>query len=156
MGRPSRTYALRMSPAGVELFLDCHHRLCRLTHQLLPYGQTLFAAMMHLSRLDAVLIMDDLATFKASGLAGRRNCFVGAPSCLMDVVSRISTSIAEQLPDNRRPIMTSRLFIVALRRFRAADSDDLLRSYELMVEEAGPMLKIPKDWRDIRRSEAGH
>lgn len=143
-----------MSPAGVELFLDCHYRLCRLTHQLLPYGQTLFSAMMHLSHLDVVLIMDDLATLKTSGLAGRRSCFVGAPSCLVNIVSRISTNIARQLPDNPRPVMASQLFIVALRRFRTAASEEVLHSYELMIEEAGDVLKIPKDWRGVQWLEA--
>lgn len=154
MARSSRTYPLKMSPAGVELFLDCHYRLCRLTHQLLPYGQTLFAAVMHLSRLDAVLIMDELATLKESGLAGTRTCFVGAPCHLVEVVARISTRIAHELPGNRRSIMASQLFLVALKRFRLAAPDEMLGAYQRMVEEAGSALKIPKDMRMNKRTGA--
>lgn len=155
MARPSRTYTLKMSPAGVEMFLDCHYRLCRLTNEMLPYGQTLFSALLYLSRLEAVLIMDDLETLKPSGLTGSKSCFVGAPSRLVDVVSRIVSKIGAELPGNRRSVMASHLFIVALKRFRTAASDDVLQSYYSMIDEAGDATKIPRSKRVHERTAMG-
>jgi len=144
-----------MSPAGVEMFLDCHYRLCRLTNEMLPYGQTLFSALLYLSRLEAVLIMDDLETLKPSGLTGSKPCFVGAPSRLVDVVSRIVSRIGAELPENSRSIMASQLFIVALKRFRIAASDDVLQSYYSMIDEAGNAMKIPRGKRAHDRGVMG-
>lgn len=64
MGRVSRTFKLKLSPAGVELFLDCHCRLGHLVKELLPYGNTLYCALLLLQRTNIQLIADDLKTLR--------------------------------------------------------------------------------------------
>lgn len=142
VARASRTFTLKLSASGVELFLDCHHRLCQQMSELLPYGQTLYCALLHLSRIDSVLILDDLQTLKRSGLSGPDAYFVGAPGSLVDVAARISARIGSDVPANQRPIVTGHLFVVALKRFRQAIPDELRACYHAMVAEAGEAIKI--------------
>jgi hypothetical protein len=138
--RSSRTFAIKMSPVGIDLFLDCHYRLCQQTNELLPYGQTLYCAMLHLRRVDPIYILDDLATLGRTGLGGSRMCFVGAPLRLQDVLSRTCERID---PGSRVGHRASKLFLVALKRFRLAVPADLMRAYEDMIDEAGEVIKIP-------------
>lgn len=143
VARLSRTFTVNLSAAGVELFLECHHRLCQQTNELLPYGQTLHSALFHLSRLDGLLILDDLATLKVAGLLGDKPCFVGAPMVLAEKASGIASRIGEEVPSNRKPIVITKLFVVALKRFRLASPDDVLAAYVDMVQEVGDVIKIP-------------
>jgi hypothetical protein len=141
--RSSRTFELKLSPSGVELFLDCHYRLCQQTNELLPYGQTLFCALLHLRHIPAVRILDDLLTIKESGLLGEKACFVGAPSQMAKLASTIAERICRDAPGNRRPIIAWKLFMIALKQFRLAHPEDLRASYEDMVREAGDLIKLP-------------
>lgn len=138
--RSSRTFAIKMSPAGIDLFLDCHYRLCQQTNELLPYGQTLYCAMLYLSRVDTIYILDDLSTLDRAGLGGSRMCFVGAPLRLLDVLTRTCERID---PGSRVGHRATKLFLVALKRFRLAAPTDLMRAYEDMIDEAGEVIKVP-------------
>lgn len=152
MGRVSRTFKLKLSPAGVELFLDCHCRLGHLVNELLPFGNTLYCALLHLDRVDIQHIADDLKTLKDSGLDGDRVCFVGAPLSLTDVTSRIAERLGQQAQKRGPAALSSRLFIVALKQFRLASADAVLSAYDEMLSQAGDYLKIGKTLRS-RRSE---
>jgi hypothetical protein len=50
----SRAYRVRLSTKGVEAYLACNYRLGKLTHSFVPYGTTLFVAL---------LLADELETF---------------------------------------------------------------------------------------------
>lgn len=152
MGRVSRTFKLKLSPAGVELFLDCHCRLGHLVNELLPFGNTLYCALLHLERVDLQHIADDLKTLKDSGLDGERVCFVGAPLSLTDVTSRIAERLGQQTLKRGPAALNSRLFIVALKQFRLASADAILSAYDELLAQAGDYLKIGKTLRS-RRSE---
>jgi len=153
MARSSRTFILKLSSSGVELFLDCHHRLCQQTNELLPYGQTLYCALIHLTGVESVRILDDLLTLKFSGHTGKRSCFVGAPSKLADMATSLATRIALDVPSNRQAIMTVRLFVVALKRFRVAAPDEVLACYGAMIEDAGELIKLPRRLRSAEGYE---
>ncbi|KFD26751.1 hypothetical protein IH86_18600 [Sphingobium yanoikuyae] len=138
-----------MSTTGVELFLDCHYRLCRLANELLPYGQTLFSALVHLRHVAPAMILDDLVTLKDSGLMGGRQCFVGAPTLLTQIVEEIVENITLNFPESRRSIMATQVFLVALKRFRLAASDDITLCYRQMLTEGGAAIKISKGQRKL-------
>lgn len=152
VGRVSRTFKLKLSPAGVELFLDCHCRLGHLVKELLPFGNTLYCALLHLDHVDIRLIADDLKTLKESGLNGDRVCFVGAPLSLTDVTSRIADRLGSAAQRRGPAALNSRLFIVALKQFRLAPAEAILAAYDTMLLEAGEYLKVGKTLRS-RRSE---
>jgi hypothetical protein len=140
-----------MSPAGIALFLECHSRLCQITNELLPYGQTLFSALFHLRHVEAVLIIDDLATLKSSGLLGTRACFVGAPNLLVELAREIIDRIREEVPGSHPAIIAGRLYLVALKRFRIAQTEEVLGAYQSMLNEAGAALKMSKTQRSLRK-----
>lgn len=152
MGRVSRTFKLKLSPAGVELFLDCHCRLGHLVNELLPFGNTLYCALLHLDRADTQTIADDLTTLKDSGLYGDKVCFVGAPLSLTDVTSRIAERLGQQRNKRGPAALSSRLFIVALKQFRLTTADAITAAYDEMLAQAGGNLKIGKTLRS-RKSE---
>ncbi|MDE2442648.1 MAG: hypothetical protein KGP14_16665 [Betaproteobacteria bacterium] len=154
MGRVSRTFKLKLSPAGVELFLDCHCRLGHLVNELLPFGNTLYCALLHLERVDIRIIADDLKTLKDSGLIGERDCFVGAPLILTEVMARISGRLDGTIQRRGPAALNSRLFIVALKQFRLAPADAIIAAYDEMLSQAGDYLKIGKAMRS-RRMELG-
>lgn len=152
MGRVSRTFKLKLSPAGVELFLDCHCRLGHLVNELLPFGNTLYCALLHLERVDTRIIADDLKTLKESGLAGDRVCFVGAPLSLTETTSRLADRLGPAAQRRGPAALNSRLFIVALKQFRLASPEAIMTAYDEMLVQAGDCLKVGKTLR-VRRSE---
>lgn len=152
MGRVSRTFKLKLSPAGVELFLDCHCRLGHLVNELLPFGNTLYCALLNLERIDTQIIADDLKTLKESGLAGDRVCFVGAPLSLTESTSRLADRLGPAAQRRGPAALNSRLFIVALKQFRLASPEAIMNAYDEMLRQAGDSLKVGKTLR-ARRSE---
>lgn len=152
VGRVSRTFKLKLSPAGVELFLDCHCRLGHLVNELLPFGNTLYCALIHLSHVDIRRIADDLKTLKESGLVGDRDCFVGAPLILTEVTSGVAGRLGPEAQRRGPAALNSRLFIVALKQFRLAPAEAIMAAYDEMLEQAGDYLKIGKTLR-TRRTE---
>lgn len=143
VGRRSRTYRLRLSSAGMELFLDCHHRLGCLVSEMLPFGTTLYCALLYLDQIDVALIIDDLRTLPRLGLVGEREHFVGAPCSLADALRRIVERV-ESDPADAPAALGTRLFVVALKRFRLAPTDAVLEAYGGMLSEAGDVLKIAR------------
>lgn len=154
MGRVSRTFKLKLSPAGVELFLDCHCRLGHLVNELLPFGNTLYCALVHLDHVDTRLIADDLKTLRESALLGDRVCFVGAPLTLTDVTARIADKLGPEAQRRGPAALNSRLFIVALKQFRLASAEAIMAAYDEMLDQAGEYLKIGRTLRS-RRMELG-
>jgi hypothetical protein len=142
--RVSRTFKLRLSPAGVELFLDCHYRLGRLVNELLPYGNTLYCALLHLDGLEPQAIADDLRLLKESGLLGDKVCFAGAPMSLTEVTARIVERLGPDAQRRGPAAMNARVFIVALKQFRLAPAEAILTAYDAMLAATGSRLKLGK------------
>ncbi|MGL1751830.1 hypothetical protein ACSTHE_00010, partial [Vibrio parahaemolyticus] len=61
---------------------------------------------------------------------------------------RLGTSVQRRGP----AALNARLFIVALKQFRLASPDDIMKAYDEMLDEAGDCLKIGKALK-ARRAE---
>lgn len=88
-GRSSRTYKLRLSDKGIDLFLDCHCRLSHLVREFLPYGVTLQTAVTLLDRMDVAELAAEMADPRCEQLSGAEVRFVGSPSQLADITHRL-------------------------------------------------------------------
>lgn len=76
-GHRSRTYRLRLSEEGTDLFLAQHHRLARIARGFIPYGATLGVAVMLMEKVEtdelvAELTMPSLNRLAESDLIGVR------------------------------------------------------------------------------------
>lgn len=128
MSRPTRSFKLRLSPAGMDLLIDCHCHLIRATRSLIPWGTTLYVGVIHLSTAapDAVRAMFDPG--RLAGLFGEEQHHVGAPHHLVQVAS----SIASRIGDDTNGVMPSlgAVYLVALDHLLAADPAILRSLYQ--------------------------
>ena len=135
MGRAaSRTYKLRLSEQGIDLFLGCHHRLALLVRDFIPYGVTLSVAVLLLDHLNVDDIASELETQTCQASAGDRIRFVGCSSEVADIMARICDRLLAsdrfcQIP----PI--GRLYIVGLATVRAAEDNELREAYHRLVAQ---------------------
>lgn len=128
----SRTYKLRLSPHGVDLFLACHYRLARLAREFIPYGMTLTVAVALLDRLGANDFAAELETVACDRLAGDLVRFVGCSTGLAEVVQRICERLAASDQLGHSPAI-GRLYIVGLVAFGLAEDDELMAAYRSAV-----------------------
>lgn len=133
----SRTYKLKLSSKGIDLFLECHCRLCRLVCDFLPYGTTLYVAVLLLEHvpdgeLASEAVAPDLASF-----GGREIRFVGTSPRM----SQCMTVIADRLmgSDTVYPLpQIWKLYLAALNLMRMSEDHSLLSAYdELCKAEHG-------------------
>jgi len=92
-GQRSRAYKLQLSAEGVQLFLRCHCRLCRLVGDFLPYGTTLLVAV---TAFDRVAIDDAVSLFldpELVPMSGRIVRFVGTTPSMAATVDDIRKRI---------------------------------------------------------------
>ncbi len=124
----SRTYKLRLSEQGVDLFLGCHFRLATLVRDFIPYGATLSVAVALLDRLAASDIAAELETRTCQHLAGDIVRFVGGSNELGAVMQRVAKrlELSDQL-GYRPPI--GKLYIVGLVSFGAVEDSQLVEAY---------------------------
>lgn len=137
MGRATRSFKLRLSPAGMDLLIDCHCHLIRATRSLIPWGTTLHVAVIHLATLamsDTDALLDRLA---AAGLFGEEEHHVGAPHHLAQLASSIAVRIGET-GSRRGPPSLGMIYLLALQHLLAADTAHLLAVYERMRLEPAP------------------
>lgn len=124
MERPrTRTYKLRLSPAGIRHFLDCHHRLAILLGEMIPYGVTLHVAMALLARTAAGDWLDEEDERIASRWKGTRTCFVGSSYRIAALTEDIA---AARAADDRPKIPVALLYLLALRCFELAADHELI------------------------------
>lgn len=120
MGGVSRTFKLRLSPAGMDVLIAAHCRLIRATRQLLPWGTTLHVAVAHLDSVPADQIVAGLDRIASAGLCGAEVHFLGAPSTLNDVASRIVARVAAASGDRPAPALLQ-IYILALETLASAE-----------------------------------
>lgn len=60
MARARRSFKLRLSPAGLDVLIDSHCHLIRVTRSLIAWGTTLHVAVEHLDTLSTAEIIDQL------------------------------------------------------------------------------------------------
>ncbi|MBB3957108.1 hypothetical protein [Novosphingobium sediminicola] len=91
----SRAYKLQLSEEGIQLFLRCHCRLCRLAGDLLPYGMTLLVAVALLHECDAEVQADEVLDPELERYGGRIIRYVGTTSALSGLVGAIGGNIEQ-------------------------------------------------------------
>lgn len=136
MGRPTRTFKLRLSPAGMDLLIDCHCHLIRATRSLIPWGTTLHVAVVHLSAMATSEIGASLDDLYIAALLGEEEHHVGAPHHLVQVASSISARIAEA-GTHRMPTSLGAVYLLALQCLLRADGAHLLTVYDQMRSRSG-------------------
>lgn len=132
----SRTYKLRLSEQGIDLFLACHYRLAQLLRDFIPYGATFSVAVALLERMDADDIAAELETRSCLQCTGDKTCFVGSSAELAEIMQLVCERLVESDRFAQSPPV-GKLYIVGLASFRTAEDKDLAEAYRRVAGE-GP------------------
>lgn len=93
-GQRSRAYKLQLSSEGVQLFLRCHYRLCRVASDFLTYGTTLFVAVSIFERIDTDEAASLFLETEQAHLGGGIIQYVGTSPVLADIVGNIAEKMS--------------------------------------------------------------
>ena len=124
----SRSYRLRLSAEGTDLFLACHYRLARLTRCFIAYGATLSVAMRLLEQLDDEELIAELMTPKLPALGGNAEYFVGASPTL----AQVAASVLERVDRSGSfavPPPVHAIYVAALTLMASSEDPLLLQAY---------------------------
>jgi hypothetical protein len=132
----SRAYKLQLSIQGIQLFLRCHCRFCRIVGDLMPYGATLFVASALLHRsppedFPGCLVEPDLNRY-----AGRLIRYVGTSPALSDLVHELSLR-ADRSGLVDRPPQIWRIFNAALAYMEDVTDRAVLDMFDEIGHELG-------------------
>jgi len=147
MGRARRSFKLRLSPAGLDVLIDSHCHLIRVTRSLLAWGTTLHVAIEHLNSMPTDEILDQLKGQEVSWLGGGHEHHVGASCQLWDIATSITERIQEGSPDDRQPTLGT-IYIVALLQVTKADQRALLRAFDRALQ-SGARTPASRDANDL-------
>lgn len=131
MARQSRTFKLRLSPAGMDLLIDSHCHLIRSTRALLAWGTTLHVAVECLEGVPTAILRQTLAGVLEAGLFGSEEHHLGASRTLSELVSRIVERISAPELGRQQP-MIAQIYIAALQHLTKTDAQTLCAAYERM------------------------
>lgn len=134
MGSASRTFKLRLSPAGIDLLLECHCRMMKATRRLLAGGATLQVAIDHLANVPARQVREALDRSTETGLSGSEMFFFYAPATVKDVAIRIAERVNEIAPADTPPAL-AHIYITALQQLATADSQAIQAAYDRVSSE---------------------
>lgn len=129
MQRQSRTFKLRLSPAGMDLLIDSHCHLIRSTRALVAWGTTLLVAVDYLDTLPSAVVIEQLARLPKAGLSGDMEHHLGAPKTLNLTATRIAERVIQAAPE-RDPPTLSNIYMVALQLLTRTDHETLRSTYE--------------------------
>jgi len=129
MTRQSRTFKLRLSPAGMDLLIDSHCHLIRSTRSLLAWGTTLQVAVSCLDLVPPTVVIERLADFAKAGLSGSEEHHLGAPKGLNVMATRIAERVVDNAPDADPPTLSA-IYIVALQQLTRTDCETLRATYD--------------------------
>ena len=131
MTRQSRTFKLRLSPAGMDLLIDSHVHLIRSTRALLPWGTTLQVAVDCLDAIPAPVVLERLGSLAEAGLQGDEDHYLGASKRLNQTASRIAERVGKVAPGHDAPTLAS-IYIAALQQLPRTDHQTLRATYDRM------------------------
>lgn len=128
-GNRSRTYRLRLSKEGTDLFLSCHYRLARIAKSFIPYGATLSVAMLLIGAMDIDELAGELSMPSVKRLAGNEEHFVGASAQLTNYATAILERLeASSLIANRPAV--GKLHVVAIAFMAACEDHALAQAFQ--------------------------
>lgn len=147
MARARRSFKLRLSPAGLDVLIDSHCHLIRITRSLIAWGTTLHVAVEHLDTLPTAEIIDQLKALELGCLGGGEEHHVGASQRLWDVATQITERIQESSPAGRQPNLGT-IYIVALMQVPKADQMDLMSAFNRALQ-SGARAPAARDANDL-------
>lgn len=128
--RASRTYKLKLSNHGVDLFLSCHCRLARMVGEFIPYGLTLYVAVQLLTRCDPSDIVAELESAACAALAGKIIRFVGTSPTLMNLTEEIEARLETSEESATLPEIW-KLYNVALLILQMTEDEEVIQAYRV-------------------------
>jgi hypothetical protein len=128
--RRSRTYKLRLSPQGIDLFLDFHGRLARLLCDFIPYGLTLSVAIAILESRGADDVFETLQERRFHVCLGEETRFVGTTIQLTQIMTRIAARLAESREFSRATKLGHAAILLAM----SAEDQELLDAHRRFAE----------------------
>lgn len=134
MERAIRTFKLRVSPEGFEIFACCHQRLMVATMTLNPYGATLTAAMEWLDLDEARQSSLAVPRRLIADLSGPITLFVGAPRWISSRATDFSRNL-ERPGSWGGKVSIGEVYLLALYGFSKAP----LAKVEMAAEPVGAM-----------------
>jgi hypothetical protein len=136
MTRPSRTFKLRLSPAGMDLLIESHCHLIRSTRSMLAWGTTLQIAVEHLDTVPAGIVADRLQKIAAAGYAGREDYHLGAPRGVNETAARIAARVSPGGESHDAPTL-AHVYLAALEQLVATDAA-VLRTLHDRIRQSVP------------------
>ena len=131
--RRSRTYKLRLSPQGIDLFLDFHGRLARLLCDFIPYGLTLSVAIAILESRGADDVFETLQERRFHVCLGKETRFVGTTIQLTQIMTRIAARLAESREFSQATKL-GHLYLTAILLATSAEDQELLDAHRRFAE----------------------
>ncbi|WP_207081163.1 hypothetical protein [Novosphingobium sp. KA1] len=128
MGRATRTFKLRLSPAGLDVLIASHCLLIKETRALISWGTTLHVAVEHLDGCPIDLVADCLGRVESEVLAGDEEHHLGAPHRLGDRASHILSKYRAAYPQTCAPTLGN-LYIAALVQLESATTPKVFTAY---------------------------
>ncbi|AJA07214.1 hypothetical protein SKP52_01360 [Sphingopyxis fribergensis] len=133
MARARRSFKLRLSPAGLDVLIDSHCHLIRVTRSLIAWGTTLHIAVEHLSTLSTDEIIEQLKVHQLDCLGGAEEHHVGASNRLWDIATSITERVQETSPDGRQPNLGT-IYLLALIQVPKAGKSDLMSAFDRALQ----------------------
>lgn len=134
-GQRSRTYKLQLSVEGMQLFLRCHCRLCRVVGDFLPYGTTLLIAASAFCRVDAEAAASRLLEPAQARFGGKIIRFVGTSPNLAVIVKEIGRKLTTNYAVHPAP-QVWKIFNVSLAHMDEMTDREIVREFKLFLSRA--------------------
>lgn len=128
MSRQSRTFKLKLSPAGMDLLIDAHCHVIRATRRLLAWGTTLQTGVDWLAEAPVPFVAQLLAGLPEAGFSGDEEHHLGAPKGLNVVAARIANEVSRASSGAPPPLLAD-IYIVALVHLLRTDGPQLRAVY---------------------------
>ena len=132
--KASRTYKLRLSEAGIDLFLAGHCRLAHLVRDFIPYGTTLSVALTILEMQDACEVAAELEAARCKHVLGNNIRFVGTSAGLVDATRRISDKLLKSDELFSAP-KNVELYAAALGCLSSAEDELIFKAFQAIDRE---------------------
>ncbi|NMN06764.1 MULTISPECIES: hypothetical protein [unclassified Novosphingobium] len=133
MARARRSFKLRLSPAGLDVLIDSHCHLIRVTRSLIAWGTTLHVAVEYLSTLPTSEIIEQMQVHELDCLGGAEEHHVGASNRLWDIATSITERVQEISQDGRQPHLGT-IYLLALIQVPKAGKSDLMSAFDRALQ----------------------
>lgn len=133
MGRATRTFKLRLSPAGLDVLIASHCLLIRETRGLLAWGTTLHVAVEYLGECPMDRVANCLDRVQTGVLSGSEEHHLGAPHRLGEIAGEILAKYRLAFPGMQLPTLGN-LYIAALVQLESADRPKMFNAYHRVQE----------------------